>query len=593
MRTTDEYTMTLSIAYGEANFENLRRQKSFYMDKTQFIPAMEQKKKFFFIRPRRFGKSLWISVLMDYYDINGKDKFDELFNGLYIQKHPTEYKNSYLTLYFNFSGIHGKTLDELEKAFYLSVKNRIEICLFQYQPILGEDAYLNYLNQPSLVTAADSISYLYKIVRKTNHKVYILIDEYDHFVNTLVSEGKDSFVEKMITGSGFVRSFYEQLKIGSDSGIFERFFITGVSPIMLDELSSGFNITDNLTTVPAFNEMLGFTEEEVRGMLDLLPDTHYTEKSKDEVLKDLLYYYDGYRFSSGSEKTVFNSDMVLYFFQYFSEYAKYPDEILDLNVKTDYGKLKGLIVGSSGKEQLKGIIEELNINKSLNFPLVRRFTFENRLKPYELKSLLYFFGLLTMGNKPNHFVIPNYVIQQLHWEYLQKFLEETGVDFDVELLSKTITDMAERGDVETFKELTVDFFHTKLAGMDFNQLTEKHVKFFFISYFTLSNLYNVISERELPGKKHIDLLFEAHPAFYNYVKYNFIVELKYIRKSDSKERAEEIRNKAIEQADEYYEIYKRDFKQFGRELRSMALIVYHTQEVELIKRKGFDVSEAM
>jgi hypothetical protein len=356
---------------------------------------------------------------------------------------------------------------------------------------------------------------------------------------------------------------------------------------MLDELSSGFNITDNMTTFPAFNEMLGFTEEEVRGMLDLLPDTHYIEKNKDEVFKDLLYYYDGYRFSYLSEKTVFNSDMVLYFFQYFSEYAKYPDEILDLNVKTDYGKLRGLIVGSSGKEQLKEIVEELNIHKKLNFPLVRRFTFENRLKPFEVKSLLYFFGLLTMSDKPNHFIIPNYVIQRLHWEYLQKFLEETGIDFDVELLSKTITDMAERGDVETFRELAVDFFHTKLAGMDFNQLTEKHVKFFFISYFTLSNLYNVISERELPGKKHIDLLFEAHPAYYNYVKYNFIVELKYIRKSDSKKEAEKIRNEAISQADEYYDIYKKDFNQFGRELRSMALIVYHTKKVELILRKGF------
>ena len=159
--------------------------------------------------------------------------------------------------------------------------------------------------------------------------------------------------------------------------------------------------------------------------------------------------------------------------------------------------------------------------------------------------------------------------------------------FDVNLLGRSITDMAERGEVESLQELAIDFFYNKLSSFDFANLSEKHIKFFFVSYFTLSNLYNVISEREIGKRKRIDLLFEAHPAFYNYVKYNFIIELKYIRKSDSQEKAEELRNQAIAQADEYYEIYKRDFNQFGRELRSIALIVYHTKEVEFIKRKGF------
>jgi hypothetical protein len=581
------------IAYGEANFENLRSKKFFYMDKTHFLPIMENKLKFFFIRPRRFGKSLWISVLHSYYDINQADKFDKLFDGLYIQKHPTEYKNSYLVLKFDFSGMNTNSKAELQREFDQRIRIEIERFVYVYQKLFSDFDIDGFLLKIQELHASDIMRLIQLIVQKNNFKVYVLIDEYDHFANKLASLSKETFVKDIISDTGFVREFYEQMKTASGEGIFERFFITGVSPIMLDELSSGFNIMDNLTTYPAFNEMLGFTEEEVRGMLDLLPDSHYTYKTKNEVFKDLLHYYDGYRFAEDAEKTVFNSDMVLYFFQYFSEYAKYPKEILDLNVKTDYGKLRGLIVGSSGKEQLKEIVEELNINKELNFPLVRRFTFENRLKPFEVKSLLYFFGLLTMSDRPNHFIIPNYVIQQLHWEYLQKFLEETGVDFDTNLLSKTITDMAERGEVETFKELAIDFFHTKLAGMDFNQLTEKHVKFFFISYFTLSNLYNVISERELPGKKHIDLLFEAHPAYYNYVKYNFIVELKYIRKSDSKKEAEKIRNQAIAQADEYYDIYLKDFNQFGRELRSMALIVYHTKKVELILRKGFGNASQM
>jgi hypothetical protein len=577
----------LSIAYGEANFENLRKDKYFFVDKTHFIPLMEKKKKFFFIRPRRFGKSLWISLLMSYYDMKGKDKFDTLFDGLYILNHPTEYKNSYLILKFDFSGTNTSSMEMFQNDFNFKIRAVIESCLDKYKDLLKDINVNETIESLKNLPADQMIVKLKEAVQKNGLKVYTFIDEYDHFANKLASLGKETFVKDIISNTGFVREFYEQMKTASGEGIFERFFITGVSPIMLDELSSGFNIMDNLTTFPTFNEMLGFTEEEVRGMLDLLPDTHYIEKSKDEVFKDLLYYYDGYKFAEDTEKTVFNSDMVLYFFQYFSEYAKYPKEILDLNVKTDYSKLRGLIVGSSGKEQLKGIIEELNINKSLNFPLVRRFTFENRLNNAELKSLLYFFGLLTMTEKPNQFKIPNYVIQRLHWEYLQKFLEENGIDFDTNLLGQTIADMAERGEVETFKELAIDFFQNKLSSFDFSKLSEKHVKFFFISYFTLSNLYNVISEREIGQRKRIDLLFEAHPAYYSYVKYNFIVELKYIKKSDSQEEAEKKRKQAIDQADEYYDIYSRNFKQFDRELRSMALIVSHTKEVELIKRNGF------
>jgi hypothetical protein len=578
----------LPISYGEANFENLRRRGSFYLDKTRFIPLAEKVEKFFFIRPRRFGKSLWISILSYYYDINSTNKFEELFHDLYIQKHPTKLKNSYLTLYMNFSGIYGRTYEEVQRAFDSSVQNYLHMFLYSYKDLLALPKDFSFETFSRDVPASEKVKNTLSIVKKTPYKIYVLIDEYDHFVNTLVSEGKDRFVEQMINRSGFVRSFYEQLKIGSDCGIMDRFFITGVSPIMLDELSSGFNIMSNMSTNLEFNEMLGFTEEEVLSMLDSLPEKCFSRKDKKFVFEDLLYYYNGYKFHPEAQKKLFNSDMVLYFFQSFREGGRYPEEILDLNVKTDYGKLKGLIVGSGGKEQLREIIEELATEKTLQFRLVRRFTFENRLNEDELKSLLYFFGLLTMTDTPNYFKVPNYVIQQLHWEYLQKFLQEKGVEFKIGLFGKAIADMAERGDVEKLKEITIDFFHNRLSSFDFAGLSEKHIKFFYISYFTFTNLYNVISEREITGRKRIDLLLEAHPAFYNYVKYNFIIELKYIKKTDSEEIAKQKREEAISQAKEYYEIYKKDFNQFGRELRSIAIIVTYTREVEFIEVSGFE-----
>ncbi|MCP5497475.1 MAG: AAA family ATPase [Leptospiraceae bacterium] len=578
----------LKIAYGEASFENLRNRGDLYIDKTKFIPLMENHTKFFFIRPRRFGKSLWLSVLHAYYDTNQKDKFDKLFDELYVQKNPTNYKNSYLILRFDFSGLNTENEFNLKNDFNFRVKKSCEDFLYAYKDILKEQVIEKFEKYFDTFSTANLISFISTETKKVSKKVYVLIDEYDHYANKLASEGREFFVRNIVSQTGFVREFYEQMKIASGEGVFERFFITGVSPIMLDELASGFNILSDMTIDPRFNEMLGFTVDEVVGcLLDKVSDERYTYKTKEEVLQDLIHYYNGYRFSDETETKLFNSDMVLYFMEKFSAIG-YPKELLDKNVKTDYGKLRGLIVGTSGKGNLQSIIEDLNLNQSLNFDLQNSFNFERRFGDTELKSLLFYLGLLTFS-EPGEMKIPNYVIRTLYWEYLQKYLEEEmNIEFDLSLLGRAIKEMAKQGTANGLRELAVDFFQNKLSSYDYSGLTEKHVKFLFVSYFTLTKLYNLISERELPGRKRIDLLFEAHPAYYEYVFYNFIVEFKYIRKKDSEEEAKQKREEAINQAREYYEIYKRDFKQFGRELRSLALIVSHSREVELIEVCGFE-----
>ncbi|MCB1191079.1 MAG: AAA family ATPase [Leptospiraceae bacterium] len=579
----------LKIAYGEASFDNLRNRGDLYIDKTSFIPLLENHTKFFFIRPRRFGKSLWISVLHAYYDTNKTNIFDKLFGGLYIQKNPTNYKNSYLVLRFDFSGLNTENEFSLKNDFTFRVRRQV-ISFFRYYKNYFSNSFLeNIEKQFENLSTSQLISRVKEEANLIQKKVYVLIDEYDHYANKLASEGRESFVKNIVSKTGFVREFYEQMKIASGEGVFERFFITGVSPIMLDELASGFNILSDMTTDSRFNEMIGFTIEEVQWLLDMVSEERYTQKTKEEVLKDLIYYYNGYCFSNGAKTRLFNSDMVLYFMEKFSGIG-YPSDLLDENVKTDYVKLRGLIVGASGKAKLQSIIEEVNLNDTLIVSLTKRFNFTQRFGDNELKSLLFYLGLLTFSNKSERFKIPNQIIQTLYWEYLRKFLEESlTIEFDMRLLSKALYEMAEVGKVDSLKELAVDFFQEKLSGYDFSGLTEKHVKFIFVSYFTLSKLYNIMSERELPGKKRIDLLFEAHPAFYEYVLYNFVVEFKYIRKKDTEEEANQKRKDAINQAREYYEIYKRDFKQFGRELRSLALIVSHSREVELIEVCGFDV----
>lgn len=284
----------LKIAYGEASFDNLRSDGSVYIDKTHFIPLMENHKKFFFIRPRRFGKSLLISVLQAYYDLAKKDKFDNLFDGLYIQNNPTNYKNSYLILKFDFSGISTENGTSLRKDFYYRVRSTCESFIYKYQQFFQDGLYKKLESKEDDFSAAACIQFIRVEVEHTGQKLYVLIDEYDHFANKLASEGREKFIRNIMSSTGFVREFYEQLKIASGEGVIERFFITGVSPIMLDELSSGFNITSDMTTDLEFNELLGFTEEEVENLLKLIPDERFQPKSREEVFSDLIYYYNGY-----------------------------------------------------------------------------------------------------------------------------------------------------------------------------------------------------------------------------------------------------------------------------------------------------------
>lgn len=573
----------LRIGYGEGSFENLRNRGDLYIDKTAFIPLMERFPKFFFIRPRRFGKSLHLSMLHSYYDRNATHKFDTLFNGLYIQKNPTMYKNSYLILRFNFSGIGGRTETDLEISFNQHVRGEIDLFLTLYSSVLGKEPVLKFNELFKTSSASNMLDFLKEEVQKTDYKVYVLIDEYDQFINTLVSEGKETFVRKLVARSGFVRTFYEKLKIGSDTGVFDKFFITGVSPIMLDELSSGFNVTSNMSTDSDFNEMLGFTEAEVRGILNLIPDDKFVKKSREQVFQDMLELYNGYLFSQDSDQTLFNSDMVLYFVEKFDRLGKYPRELLDLNVKTDYDKLRGLIIGVSGQRELQETIEEISMNQGSQFILQPRFTFQHRFGKDELRSLLFYLGLLTFGLEPMTFVIPNQVIQILYWEYLQKFLmEEKQIAFDTDILHKTLFEMSKEGGIESLKLLVSDFYQNKLSNYDFSNHSEKHVKFMLVSYFTLSNLYNIVSERELPSGKRLDLLLEAHPAYSEYIKFNYILELKYINKARDMEQ-DSIREQAILQAREYKSLYNEHFQRIEQSIKAVVILIKHTRETEVFE----------
>ena len=344
------------IPYGMMNFAVIRRDDCYYVDKTRFIPMIEEADKFFFfIRPRRFGKSLTVNMLQHYYDILAKDKFDALFGDLYIGKHPTRDRNSYLVLYLNFSGIVGE-LHNYRKGLDAHCQT-----MFDYFC----DIYADYLPKgikeelDKKEGAVEQFEYLFTECNKTNQRIYLFIDEYDHFTNAILSdiESLHRYTDET-HGEGYLRAFFNKIKAGTYSSI-ERCFITGVSPVTMDDLTSGFNIGTNYSLTPEFNEMIGFTEEEVRQMLTYYSTTSPFNHSVDELIEIMKPWYDNYCFAEEcyGETTMYNSNMVLYFVRnYLDNNGKAPrtypgrflhdDEKPDCAVWTQPGKRDTDLFGS-------------------------------------------------------------------------------------------------------------------------------------------------------------------------------------------------------------------------------------------------------
>ena len=286
----------IKIPYGESDFHKLLINKYFYQDRTEFIEKLERwpAKYLIFLRPRRFGKSLFISTLHHYYGVEHKAAFQNLFGALYIGRHPTEYANSYMVLHFEFSRIDTATRESTYQGFLTNVILSVQTFLGVYSSLFSDEDKRSILEQKSPEAIVKTLFGVAK-TNKVPHKIYLLIDEYDHFANELLSFDMERF-KSDVSANGFVRKFYESLKTATGEGIVDRIFITGVSPITLDSLTSGFNISNNISLNPIFHDMMGFTHAEVEAILhqSAIP----IEKTP-TMLSDLAAWYDGYFFTAG------------------------------------------------------------------------------------------------------------------------------------------------------------------------------------------------------------------------------------------------------------------------------------------------------
>ncbi|MCX6580864.1 MAG: AAA family ATPase, partial [Candidatus Aminicenantes bacterium] len=530
------------IPYGKTDFNDFREKNLYYVDKTRFIRNIEEKGDFLFlIRPRRFGKSLFLGIMEAYYDIEYKDRFDFLFSGTDIHKNPTREKNSYLVLKLNFSMV-SPGISLVEESFLNYIREAVSGFVMKYGKLLDIDIKKAETEFSLRKSASDVMVTLLKYCKKKDQKIYVIIDEYDNFANTILSEAGEKEFEKITHGSGFFRAFFNVLKAGTTDteAPISRLFMTGVSPITLDDVTSGFNIATNISLHSDINEIMGFTRPEVETMIEYYRQTGKIRHSTPELMKIMSQWYNHYRFSLYASSEVFNTVHVLYFLKEYMIDSQLPGSLIDYNARIDYDKLRHLIIidkkgALPGAGQTNGNFSKLRQiieDNSIHSTIVERFPVHKLVSPENFISLLYYFGLLTITGideeKKAILEIPNEAIKRLYYDYIKDTYEETGLfTIDLSKYEDLMKEMAFNGKWEPLIEYLVHRMDTSMGIRDLIA-GERAIQAFLNVYLGLSALYLVYSEKELE-KGYSDLVLEPFLAQYPLLKYSYLIEIKYIK----------------------------------------------------------------
>ena len=541
------------IPYGMSNFASVRKD-SYFVDKTHFIPDLERANKFFFfIRPRRFGKSLTLSMLKHYYDINKADKFEELFGELYIGKNPTEERNSYLIIGLNFSVIDG-TLGNYKKSMDAHCLIQFESFCTSYASLLPAGAKEELRKRDG---AIEQLQFLIDKCNEVGRKIYLFIDEYDHFTNDILSSAerlKD--YESETHGEGYFRKFFNTVKAGTDSAI-ERCFVTGVSPVTMDDVTSGFNIGTNYSLSQEFNELMGFNEKEVRQMLDYYRTTCEFHHTTDELIEGMKPWYDNYCFSlkSYGRTTMYNSCMVLYFVDnYIRNGGDYPDYMLEDNIRTDYSKLRMLIRRDSEFGHDASIIRRIVEQGYIAGELKTGFPARHITDPRNFVSLLFYFGMLsidgTIEGEPK-LTIPNQVVREQIYNYLLETYEKEELSQEDYIRSKLSSRLAYRNEWKEYFGYIAECLHRYASQRD-KQKGEAFVHGFTLAMTSLNRFYRAVSEKECQ-QGYVDLFLKPEIDIYKDMVHSYIVEFKYAKGKDTDTHVEQLRQEAISQANRYAE----------------------------------------
>lgn len=530
------------IPYGVSDFVDIIKRNQYYVDKTMYIPKLEEEAdSLFFIRPRRFGKSLLLSMMCAYYDINQSDRFEELFGKLWIGSHPTPYRGKFQVLLLDFSKIGGDIKD-LKENFnnYCNIRldNFIERYKRAYRPEIVEKI-------KSAPTAVDKLNMIDTEAKDANMQLYLIIDEYDNFTNVVLNEHGEKVYWALTHAKGFYREIFKVFK-----GMFTRIFMTGVSPVTLDDLTSGFNIGWHISTKPAFNQMLGFSTEDVREMFEYFKSAGKVRPDCDveSVIAEMKPWYDNYCFSKNALQTqskVFNCDMVLYYLRNYAETGEAPEEMIDPNTKTDYNKMKKLLQLDKLDGNRKGVILEIAEKGEIISNLETTFPAETLTNPNMFVSLLFYYGMLTIkGTRGSRLIlgIPNNNVRKQYYEYLLEQYEEKA-SLDTNQLEDYFYDMAYDGKWHDALQFLADSY-AKVSSVRDGIEAERNIQGFFMAYLNLNAYYMTAPELEL---NHGYCDFFLLPDLTHYAsKHCYILELKLIPKKE-KGMSQETYEAAIQQ----------------------------------------------
>ena len=515
------------VPYGVADFAMVIEQNLYYVDKTMFIPELEkQPRNLFFIRPRRFGKSIFLSMLYSYYDCTQSHKFQSLFGNLWIGQHPTPLQGKYQVLFLDFSQITGN-IDKLETKFnsYLSinldafVRQYSEYYQAEMEEILAQEDF------------EEKMELIFKAAKAHQYHLYLIIDEYDNFTNVILNERGEKIYHAITHADGFYRDVFKKFK-----GNFERIFMMGVSPVTLDDVTSGFNIGWNISIKPEFDEMLGFSTTDVVEMF-----TYYKEHGSipadsdiDAIVNDMKPWYDNYCFAKQALKKktrMFNCDMVLYYLRNYMDAGCPPEEMIDPNTRTDYGKMKKLLQFDKLDGERKGIIRKIAEEEQIVTQLYESFSAYQIPKAEIFPSLLFYYGMLTIkGTRGSKLIlgIPNNNVRKQYYGYLEEEYQAKAY-VDVNQLTDYYYDMAYDGKWEEGLRFMADAY-AKVSSVRDGIEAERNLQGFFMAYLNLNDYYITAPELEL---NHGYCDFFLLPDLTHYAsQHSYILELKVLSKKD-------------------------------------------------------------
>ena len=532
------------LPYGISDYERLIENDYYYVDKTKYIEQLEEiaEPYIMFLRPRKFGKTLFTSTIENYYDIKKVEKFEKLYGNTYIGKNPTKLKNSYHILKFNFSGIDTTNEETTIKGFKNEVASSIKLFVEKY----GLDFYIN--NEDEAENILDNLIKAFNIQR-AEEKIYVIIDEYDHFANELLGFNTNQF-KNLVSKNGKVRKWYEILKKGTES-VVDRIFITGVAPITLDSLTSGFNIGSDKTQNDNFNEMMGFTEKE---LIDLMKEQCITEKEQEEILPIMKENYDGYRFSLYGKEKMYNSNMCLYFLNNYLESRRIPNQLIDVNIASDYTKLGKMLDLCKGEEREK-VIEKTVSGEGIISEITQKFNPAMEFTETDLVSMLYYLGYLTIEDEEVGYPklnIPNKVMKEIYSDYFLQILRR-NIDADInENYTEIAREIALEGRIDKAIEMLKEYLKN-LSNRDYIKFDEKYIKLIFFCIAMNLKIFRLKSEMEIQ-RKYPDILLIPKDKSKGYK--GVMIEFKYLKKEEAgklKEKQEEAR-KQIEEYKGFEEI---------------------------------------